>query len=431
MRKYALALSAFMLAASQWASAIESPFVGTNVGANDFTGGDFYLYNVSTGKWLQDNDCNPDYWTSHANVGYVGLDFQLIPQAEALTFIINPKFGNNHSLVANGLWMDTTRPTVTWTATPVEAGDAYVYELTGTEDGVLHTLGINANGHISDRATQGTEWQFVSKEERLNYLISQASTENPVNLTWLVPGATFSNTADERISAWQKSRNNNFAIGGNGSPKDVVAFIRQNFVFEAWALGDFTIEQTVADMPDGKYRVSAQGFYSPVDGAKIVANGTTLYQQYLAGEVPNYATLFANDQETPIPSIFDDAQDSKITNMFGLSIGDGKYIPQHIWHFSNAVAHGYYNVAQPINVTISDGNLHIGAKVQGAPGGAWFSIDQFKVEYLGPDSNVGVEETIATPERVADGKIYNLMGVEVKDMSQPGLYIVNGKKILK
>lgn len=430
MRKYALTLSAIMLAASQWASAVESPFVGTNVGADDFAGGDFYLYNISTGKWLQDNDCNPDYWTSHANVGYVGLDFELIPQAEALTFIINPKFGNNHSLVANGLWMDTPRSAVTWTATPVEAGDAYVYKLTATEDGVLHTLGINAAGHISDRATQGTEWQFVSKEERLNYLISQASPENPVNLTWLVPGATFSNRADERLSAWHKSRKDCNGFGGNGGI-DGVTFIRQNWVLEAWALGDFSIEQTVTDMPNGKYRISAQGFYSPVDGPKIVANGPTLYQQYLAGDIPNYATLFANDQETPIPSIFDDAQDTQIKNMFGLSIGSGKYIPQHIWQFSNAVANGYYQVAQPINVTISDGSLNIGAKVTGAPGGAWFSVDQFKVEYLGPDSNVGVEETIATPERVADGKIYNIMGIEVKDMTQPGLYIVNGKKILK
>ena len=423
MRKFLFALAATVLAGGQCAIAAESPYQGSDVGVEGFEGGTYYLYNVSTGSWLQENNHNPAYWLTHAEIGNVGLDFGLIVTDEALKFQIDPKFGNNHSLVIDGLWMDTNRPITIWTATPVEGADGYVYTLTSVNGDKQYTLGIGEDGNISDVATDGTEWQFVSAEERLAVLKAEADAENPVNATWLVPAATFNHPVNERVSAWEKSRNDCCGFGGNNGD------IKYNFVFEAWALGNFTIQQT-AEVPNGNYRISAQGFYSQVDAAAIGAQGESLYNQYIEGTLANCATFFAGDKTAEIPSIFAEAQDEAVATEFGLALGNGKYIPQNIWQFSKAVMDGYYKIAEPLEVKVTDGKLNLGAKVVDAPGAAWFAIDQISIEYLG-DESTGVEENVAAPAVKGDGKIYNIMGVEVKSMDQHGIYIVNGQKILK
>ena len=64
----------------------------------------------------------------------------------------------------------------------------------------------------------------------------------------------------------------------------------------------------------------------------------------------------------------------------------------------------------------------------------WVVIDNFRLSYYGKDTTVddvtsGVE-TVDVPEINRDGRIYNLMGVEVKNPTASGIYIRNGKKFI-
>ncbi len=67
----------------------------------------------------------------------------------------------------------------------------------------------------------------------------------------------------------------------------------------------------------------------------------------------------------------------------------------------------------------------------------WLELDNVKLEYFGSDVTVDeVNEYLAAGvESVEDSvinnnKIYNIQGVEVKEASAPGLYIMNGKKFI-
>ncbi|MGN1245131.1 MAG: hypothetical protein ACI4UN_00720 [Muribaculaceae bacterium] len=396
MRKYLLACAALMLAGSQWASAIESPYEGSDVGADDFNGGTFYLYNVESGKWLQENNRHQGIWVAHAETGDVGLDFNVIVQGEALHFQLDPKFGNNHSLLAASLMCDWGEPASIWVATPVEGAGANVYTLTCTEGENTYTLGIDDNGYLTNLATAATEWQFVSPAERLDVLKANASAENPLDATWLVPAATFNGAANERMNSWIKSRNTSCGLGGEGNE------CNYNHVFEAWQLGDFSIQQTV-DVPDGNYRITASGFYSPCDAAGLGSQGADRYVEYEAGTLANCATFFAGDQEVEIPSIFSSAQSERIDGMFTRDLGVGLYVPEHIWQMSNAIMNGHYRFPEPLNVAVTGGKLNIGAMVTGAPGGAWFGIDQISIEYLGNNIDINVyKEQLA--KAIADAK---------------------------
>ena len=60
-------------------------------------------------------------------------------------------------------------------------------------------------------------------------------------------------------------------------------------------------------------------------------------------------------------------------------------------------------------------------------------VDNFRLSYYGKDTTVGDVsgvEDIQAPEQLSDGRIYNLMGVEVKNPTASGIYIRNGKKFI-
>lgn len=339
-----------------------TPFAGSVPAA-----GNYYLYNVATGKWLGDNHTNPDgSWTSHAELGPRGRDIELVASGDG--FRLNPKLGNNHSINADNLYMDTGAAQTTWTFTAVD-GMPGAYRITSG----AYTLGANANGNLTSVTANVVNdvWQVVSREERINRDAAVGTAAQPADMSWTVLGGTFP-VADEHRSdgSWQGDRGNNF-VGGDG-------FRHCNRVWEMWNITDRDVYQVV-NVPNGKYLVSANAIYVSSANDRM---SSAHYDAYINGTEPTMGVVYANDKSTPMINVYSLVTDESLANRNTKNLGNGKWAYNGTNEYSTNIFEGK-GATENIEVDVTDGILKVGVRVTGASG-AWILFDNITVKYAGP-----------------------------------------------
>ena len=105
------------------------------------------------------------------------------------------------------------------------------------------------------------------------------------------------------------------------------------------------------------------------------------------------------------------------------------WIPNNPEQATNYFQVGAYKNSVLVKVA-DDGTLSIGVKKDGGIEKDWVCIDNFRLTYLGEQTPTGINGVTEDVEAVKDGKIYNLQGIQVKDATQRGIYIKNGKKFV-
>ncbi len=334
--------------------------------------GDYYLYNVGTGKWLGDNYTNTDgSWTSHAELADRGRDFAITVLEDG--FKIDPKLGNNHSLNADNLYMDTGAGVTKWILTEVE-GKEGVYTITSGD----FKLGAKENGTATSVANDVVhgEWKLVTREERINMAVSEACFSNPVDMSWVVLGGTFPVACDHWYNGTWKGLGDSKATGGWG-------FYHFSGVGETWNLTNNDIYQEIA-VPNGKYKVKAQAIYVSTDGASMSA---AHYDAYHNGTEPTLGSIYANDQSTKMTNVYDLCTDQSVNDRNTKDLGNGKWGYRGTNEFSTNMHEGKA-WTEELEVTVTDGILKVGAKVEGG-NNAWIIIDNFTVTYLGTSEFAG------------------------------------------
>ena len=94
--------------------------------------------------------------------------------------------------------------------------------------------------------------------------------------------------------------------------------------------------------------------------------------------------------------------------------------------FANDPLGAYTN---SIQVMIEDGqSLTFGLKKDTTIDGDWCLFDNFQLFYLGTAVPSGINNLAAEGTQK---NIYTLSGQKLNSITQPGLYIVNGKKVFK
>lgn len=367
MKKNLLLVAGLMAATAIQAQT--SPWAGNELPAE---GGTYYLYNTNSGQWLQNNNRVVEDWTTRAQLGPYGLDFEIV--AEEGGYRINPKFGRNHSI--NGwddpFYLDTDRPKTIWTFDKKENGCYRIF--TGEQE---HFLNVNDDGFLDDFG-QNEDWLLVTREERMADLAT-ATKANPKDATWLIGAHDFANM-DERFNQWtRRFEGGNNVTGGDG-------IVHANRAFESWnsdRIIDFS--QTLTGIPNGTYELSVQGFYR--DGPE-----TQIGNKYLAGEEVIRASYFANDVTHPFMSICNSGVTEEDLQSYAVPQG-GVYIPGNsvpgnaLDRASNCFFKGgYWN--EPIKVVVSDGTLKIGVVKDGHVNDDWTVFDSFRLTYLGNEINL-------------------------------------------
>ena len=368
---------------------VEPQTFKTATGQDFLPGGDVYLYNVESGLWLQNNDSKSLDWSTRAAIGTRGMDFNVYLRDGA--YALNSKFtnGSTWSINPGNNYLDSGSDDCrAWTIEPKDyAGYSNTYKIY-CGDKVLGTVRYNEgnkqnnlftqegddrwyleNPDYNINMTERNTWQLWTRSERINKMVAEATAENPVDASWLIPGPDFANN-DSRWNSWTRSLN-----GGNGRGADGDG-INGSMCVESWNSGTIDFSITLNDIPNGTYRFTLQGYYrdgnvDQVEGRRSA--GTETIRSY----------YYANNVEHKLMSILDDAKSEKV---------DGAYDTQRgAYWFPNSqkaankcfnLHKGYVN--EEITVLVTKGTLKLGIKKATKSDSDWTVFDNFHLVYAGP-----------------------------------------------
>ncbi|MCD8237344.1 MAG: hypothetical protein LUD00_12035 [Prevotellaceae bacterium] len=367
----------------------------------------YYLKNVESGLYMTGGNS----WGTQASLGAHGLDVEMTSLGEGKYTIrtgVYDKDANKCYLGSNG-FVDSDP--AEWMFVENGAG---VYNI--TLDGVNY-LGSDGTSiialNLTDADAAAAQWTLVTKEDFLAEMAA-ATEENPADATFLITGQNFNRNDKTRNSAWEGEP----AFGGDST----------NFCAEKFNC-IFDVHQTLTNVPNGYYIVTVQGFYR--NGGFVDAAAA-----HNAGTEALNAVLYANNESTPIMSIFADSKE-EAEGGWGTETEAG-YIPNSMANASNVFTAGAY-AANKLLVHVEDGTLTIGVKKEVETANDWTIFDNFELSYLGEEcvaiGGVNAEGTGINADNFA---VYTLTGVLVKadankaDLKNlpAGIYIVNGKKYL-
>lgn len=195
-------------------------------------------------------------------------------------------------------------------------------------------------------------------------------------------------------------------------------------------------------LPEGKYVLSCDGAYRTSianDYNRLTDGSTTDNEAFL------YATTSGETVQSALHNIATGAlteeqaigfgidPSANCSNVNGTVMGEDSvattvkyYFPDQLYTADQWMQAGLYKDNKvTINVP-ADGTLRIGVKRKGAAND-WCFVDNFQLIYLGVDETAVRDINVAG--QASEG-IYSISGVRLNKISRPGIYIVNGKKVL-
>ena len=390
MKKQVLTLGIGLLSATLL-NAQTSPWPGHAVG----NGGEFYLYNVATGLWLQNNNTVKDGWATAVNVGTRGLPITL-EKTGPKTFKLRSTFrgGNvvsNKIGDAGLLYWDMPAENVgAWDISPADNFQSihgYWLEC----DAMV--LGADNNLLTTDK-DKNSVWQLVTREERIADAKAKASVEHPVDVTWLIDApdlATKNTTYKLDFTSAPNTEHSTYQGGWN--------IVKANTIQEFWNTQTFDYHQTINGLPNGTYKFSVRGYYR--DGSSETRD-YTMYgygaDKFAKGTEQLRATYYANGTSAPIMSLYAGA---KTAPEEGFSFqaereggqGSGLYVPNTPHEANYALWKGNYQNAE-ITVTVTDGTLKFGVRKEAGVVDDWCVISDFSLKYLGSKVLQTAEEAL-------------------------------------
>lgn len=191
---------------------------------------------------------------------------------------------------------------------------------------------------------------------------------------------------------------------------------------KGWTLGTLAGVTTVGSVydgtkPDNHRAVGLDGTYAFQSLITSADSASVGIQQEVKGLTPGYYRLTA---------MVGTDDRSEVTVFAGDSIVS---VPGH------SFGHLYLSKAIINNVLVeaAEGS-DTGSLLIGIMAGRWYKADNFTLTYVGSikgDDVVDCISTIASDKPSVKAGIYTIMGVKVEDACAPGIYIIDGRKVMK
>ena len=194
-------------------------------------------------------------------------------------------------------------------------------------------------------------------------------------------------------------------------------------VSEVWNGQNWEVYQEISNLPQGSYKITMQGFYSPSSG-----NENNWHEGWgQEGDETNniLGYLFGNDASEPLLHVTACPQEENVAeNCEEVTwTDDASLAGKWLCHGKNSAQEIFeQNSENYLNATTcyvgEDGKLRIGVKMSGVSWGqAWVIFDNFQVEYLGADNMEGAQTALDALVREANGMLASevLTTQEAKD----------------
>lgn len=336
--------------------------------ADVFTGnvpaaGDFYLYNVGTGRFF----CGGADWGAHAALGFPGILVTLEAAGEGV-YKLNTHLRNGDDNGNYKEYLNYSGYCDTWTSDAwkfVSQGDGkYNIVRSANDANLLGYEGGTYNNVITSCVTATgptNQWKLVTKADR-DALLATATADAPQDASYLIKSPNFSQRED--VSAWTFT---NASIWGRGDN-------HPDFAIESYNSTSATVEQTVTGLPAGTYELKVQAFYRDgnfANQANILAGG---------GDARQLATLYAGTKSALIQNVSggaDQAPGMGRTSAVG-------YMPDGIDDACLYFQSGLYWATLDEIVVGQDGTMTIGArKTEKLNDGDWMVLDNFRLIFKG------------------------------------------------
>ncbi len=254
--------------------------------------------------------------------------------------------------------------------------------------------GLNESTTIAAVATLIEQAQQTANEFLQNATPTDVNT--PFNLTYMVENPGLTNGTE----GWSTSTTVNY---------NCAEFYQTTFDFN----------QTIKSLPAGHYGVAVQGFQRP--GSQGTCASATVN-----------ALLYTGSSSKKLAHIIDGAQDKRI-GTGAESLVNQKYIPNDMNAANAYFQKGLYENLAFGKLSENGSSMKIGIKSSSMPNYYWVIFTNFRLYFYGkmdPDITLGINEL--TTERMQYNTIYTLDGRRLSSDKQlrPGLYIINGKKVI-
>lgn len=316
--------------------------------------GDYYMYNVASDKWLNQGN---EYGT-RANL--IDTPKQVTLTKEGDYYVINMHCfaagTSSQGYLGENLYTDNPDKAM-FTIEPIDYDGTFALRLgsnpIGYEEG---------NSRLQVTTEENANWKFFTYEDMVAKM-SEASESNPFDATFLIKDNKFSPNNQE-YSSWSGYNDwTNISRNKGDNGQRVAEYYSR----------DFSISQTIDNIPNGKYALTCLGLYR--EGS--IANAEDKRE---ASQEGLYAHVYANYSEEPIKSIFDGAN-TRGTEGKNSRFG---YIPDTLDEASDYLAFSSeYYVSGLAYILVTNNTLTIGARKTTIVAQDWTAITNFKLLYLG------------------------------------------------
>lgn len=297
--------------------------------------GQFLLYNVGAKQYL----CPGNAWGTHASVGKVGMMVELVPQNDGTYRVSTKPYYNSDLCLGDNAYVDNNGKG-TYSFEKVEGVEEPTYKLVCKSNTLYWSgkgtdLSFDANGPAAGSEANG-QWRLIKIGTE------DATEEKPQDVSYLITNPDFDIIRNE-------NGNKRHLRGWEGEPT------ANNSCAERYNM-NFDVYQVKTALPNGKYRVSCQGFYRAGGGDS-------------KDKDTKNAILYANAEETPLMNILEEE-------------GNYSVKPNNMAQAQESFSAGLYK-NNSVEVTVVDGTLRFGIKKSKQIAADWTIFDTFRLEYLG------------------------------------------------